>query len=372
MLARVVEAAEGRVVAVIGGDEAEVVRPHRRLDLGEAPVERLEAGGVAGDVAAMAVFGVEIDEIDEDRARRPASVFSASSSRSTLPSLLLPLRSSPVSRWAKMSPILPIETIARPACAARCSRLPSGGGTAKSLRLGVRTKSFAVPPTKGRAMTRPIFKRIAEAARDAAELVEPLEPEGLLMRGDLEHGIGRGVADRLPRPQVLLAELLDDVGARGVPVAEDARKPALGDQRCGQRLRKGGDRLREIAPVEIDRRAGDLPMAGGRVLAARRLDPIAPLAAGSRQREARRRPPGRGHHRVAEAERVETRKAERPAPQAVAIASAERAGLGDMAERVGAFVAVSRGVVRAAAADRIEHDDDGAGHFSALQPAASS
>jgi len=37
-----VEAAEGRVVAVIGGDEAIVGRPHRRLDLAKAPVKRFE------------------------------------------------------------------------------------------------------------------------------------------------------------------------------------------------------------------------------------------------------------------------------------------------------------------------------------------
>ena len=83
-----------------------------------------------------------------------------------------------------------------------------------------------------------MFKRIAKAARDAAELVEPLEPERLLVRGDLEHGIGRGVADRLAGPDMLLAELLDDHGAGGVPVAENAGKLAFGDQRVGQRLRE--------------------------------------------------------------------------------------------------------------------------------------
>ena len=51
-------------------------------------------------------------------------------------------------------------------------------------------------------------------------------------------------------------------------------------------------------------------------------------------------------------------------PQAVAIAAAERAGFRDVAERVGALVAVSGGVLRAAAADRIENDEDGAGHVS--------
>src|SRR5271166_1763502 len=66
MLARVVESAEGRIVAVVGGDDAIVMRPHRRFDLIEPPIERLEAGRIAGDVAAMTPLRVEVDQIDED------------------------------------------------------------------------------------------------------------------------------------------------------------------------------------------------------------------------------------------------------------------------------------------------------------------
>ena len=65
-------------------------------------------------------------------------------------------------------------------------------------------------------------ERIDEPAGDLADLVEPLEAEGALMRGDLEDRVGRGVADRLAGPDVLLAELGDDLGARGMLVAEDA------------------------------------------------------------------------------------------------------------------------------------------------------
>ncbi len=65
---------------------------------------------------------------------------------------------------------------------------------------------------------------------------------------------------------------------------------------------------------------------------------------------------------MAEAERVEARQIERPAPQAVAVAAAERAGLGDVAERIRTLVAVGLCVFRAAAADRIENDEDRAGH----------
>ena len=55
---------------------------------------------------------------------------------------------------------------------------------------------------------------------------------------------------------------------------------------------------------------------------------------------------------MAEAERVEARKAERAAPQAVLIAPADRAGLGDVGVRLGAFIAIGFCVSRAAAADQ--------------------
>ena len=44
------------------------LRPHRRFDVDQPPIERFEAGRIAGNVAAMAPFGVEIDQIDEDEA----------------------------------------------------------------------------------------------------------------------------------------------------------------------------------------------------------------------------------------------------------------------------------------------------------------
>ena len=91
-----------------------------------------------------------------------------------------------------------------------------------SLRLPVRLKSPRVSPTKGRAMTRPIRSGSQSFRPMLADLVEPLQPEMLLVRADLQDGIGGGVADRLAGPDVLLAELLDDVGAGGVLVAENA------------------------------------------------------------------------------------------------------------------------------------------------------
>ena len=70
VLARVVCAAVGRVVAVVGGDDEEVCVAHRRLDFGEARVEVFEGARVAFRVAAVAVEHVEVNEVREDEAAR--------------------------------------------------------------------------------------------------------------------------------------------------------------------------------------------------------------------------------------------------------------------------------------------------------------
>jgi hypothetical protein len=99
----------------------------------------------------------------------------------------------------------------------------------------------------------------------AVELVEGDDP---LVGGDLEHRVGRGVDDRLAGLQVLGAELLDDLGARGWLVAEDAAADGVGegiDHLGREPVGIGRERL-----VEDD--AHHLPVAGGGVLAPRALD----------------------------------------------------------------------------------------------------
>ncbi len=205
-------------------------------------------------------------------------------------------------------------------------------------------------------------ERIAETPRDFAQRIEPFEAERLLMRGDLQHGIGRRVANRLQTAQMFLAEFLDDSHARGVLVSKDARKARLGDQRLGEVGRESRNGLTEIAPLEPHRRSSDFPMARGRVFPERRFDSITPLAGGLAKTEAGRGRAGGGLHRVAEAEAIEIGQFERAGAQAGAVAATLRAGLHDMAKRVGAGVAIGRGVFGAAAANRVEHDDDRASY----------
>ena len=61
-----------------------------------------------------------------------------------------------------------------------------------------------------------------DLARDAAPVVELLQRDRLLVRRDLEDGVGGRVDDPLARLLVLLAELLDDLRARRGLVAEHA------------------------------------------------------------------------------------------------------------------------------------------------------
>src|SRR5689334_5386572 len=60
VLACVIETAERRIVAVVGGDHAKVGGPYGGFDRAEPLIESFETGSITRDVAAMAPFCVEI------------------------------------------------------------------------------------------------------------------------------------------------------------------------------------------------------------------------------------------------------------------------------------------------------------------------
>ena len=70
VLARMIGARRRRIVAVIGGDDEQIRRPQVRQQRGEPRVEALEIARVAGDVVAMPVERVEVDEVREDQPGR--------------------------------------------------------------------------------------------------------------------------------------------------------------------------------------------------------------------------------------------------------------------------------------------------------------
>src|SRR5580693_569115 len=333
MLARVIKAAKSRIVAVIGGDDAIVSRPHRRFDGAKPSIKSFETGRIARDVAAMSPFGVEIDQIDEDQAalrRRPERI----DEKVDIPIVALALALVPgVAMGEDVSDL-----------ADRYHRAAGAGGALQYIALRRRHSEILAVRGPGEVLaaraeerTRdhaPYLQGIAEPARDPAKIIKALKPESLLMRRNLEHRVGGRVANGFQRSQVLFAVLLDHCGARSVAIGENPRQLSFLDQRLGQRRRKSGNRLREITPIEVDRRTGELPMAGRRVLAAGSLDSVAPLAARLGKRKSPRRAAGRRLHRVAKPQRLKPRQFQRSAPQSVAVATSIGAGFGDMAERI--------------------------------------
>ena len=86
-----------------------------------------------------------------------------------------------------------------------------------------------------------------DLARRATGVVELLERDRLLVRGDLEHRVGGRVDDPLAGLLVLLAELLDHLGPRRRLVAENAAAGAVHeriDHLVGEAVRIGRERRR--------------------------------------------------------------------------------------------------------------------------------
>ena len=96
---------------------------------------------------------------------------------------------------------------------------------------------------------------------DFAQLVQFIQAKRLFMAGDLEHGVSRGIENRLAGFHVLFAELVQNHGTGRVAVAEVARQICALNQFIKQLLREAVFMLREVAPVKQNRHAGDFPVA---------------------------------------------------------------------------------------------------------------
>src|SRR4051812_32837206 len=228
--------------------------------LGKAGIECLEGRGVAGDVAPMAIDRVEVDEVGEQQTSvwQVIPAFQHAIEQCVIP--IAPL----VEAGSTMSKNI-VNLSNRDDIAAL------GRGDIQNGRLRRRYRKIApvrgspeilAPHTnEGPGDYTTDIEGIDQPAGDRADLVKPLQPKTLLMRGDLEHAIRRAVADRLSGLQVLLAELLDDLGSGGMPVAQNTGKGGLFLELVDQLAGKAGLRLRKVAPVEPNRHSGDLPVA---------------------------------------------------------------------------------------------------------------
>ena len=104
-------------------------------------------------------------------------------------------------------------------------------------------------------------------AHQLTEGIEALQTKVLLVTGDLEHRIGRGVDNGRASADMLLPQPIQYLGARGVTVAQQAGQRRLRHHTIQQILGKTRYRLGEIVPVKEYRAARQLPVAGGSILA---------------------------------------------------------------------------------------------------------
>ena len=296
-----------------------------RDQLRQAAVEFFQAVGIAGDVAAVAEELVEVDEVGEDE----IAVLRLADRLQRAVELALVLRRLQHLRHAAagedVGDLSDAEDVAlhrHGEVEQRLARRRHGDVLAVAGALELAALLADEGPRDDAADA----KRIAELSADPADLVEPLQPEMLFVRADLKNGIGGGVADRLAGPDVLLAELVDDVGAGGVAVAQNAGKLCLGDQRGRSAPSGRPGWCSENSP----RRTGP---AGRRAPSGRTACPCPSRLRWHRPRsrcgfsialDACRMRAGRGFGGAADAEAVHHRDFERPGAEAGLIGRARR------------------------------------------------
>ncbi len=186
----------------------------------------------------------------------------------------------------------------------------------------------------------PHFVRSAQnVARGLTNLVQLPEGDDVFVGGDLKDAVGRGVDDRRPGPDVLLAEFRDDLRARrGLITERRAAGPAFELRHHVGREAVG---VQREWLIEMD--ADHLPVTGSGVFA-RRGERTASM--GHRR--------GNGRDAVERADIAESECGE--------VRHVEAAQAGDIAESVGAGRVVElRGIGHGARADAIEDDPNDAG-----------
>ena len=344
MLARVIRRRRRRIAAVVGRDDQQVARPQRLEDVLEPAVEVLQAAVEVDRVVAVPPEHVRLDEVREDEA--------AVDRLQQLDGLV-----DPVDVRLRRERLVDVAAGVDVADLADGMHLVPGVSDQREVVGPARLEREVVAVRRplvaaGRAGERPrdhATDRVLageDLARDPAPLVELLERDRLLVRRDLEDGVGRRVDDPLARLLMLLAELLDDVGARRRLVPEHAAA-RLVHERVDHVVRE---------PVRVRRHRGrrddahQLPVARRRVLALRPFE----QPPGDRRRARLGRAALQLHH-VPEAESLERGQVE------------TTDGAGHVAERVRPLIAELGRIWQLSRTDGIEHDYAGPRHLAIVR-----
>ena len=206
--------------------------------------------------------------------------------------------------------------------------------------------------------------RVQMRGKRGTKRKQTVKAKTFLVRGNLEHAIGRGVADRPTSFQMRFNMLGDDGHARRMAVAQDTvRSRQLAHQRH-QIGRKGGDGVRKIGPLPRHGHPCQFPMSRGRVFATADLGCRPPQAL-RHKRQARRFSARGKAYGSAQTQPIQMRQMQRACTPDIGLPCG--AGLGDMGQGVGPRIAEISSIGRATAADGIHDDDKGAVGGSAHQ-----
>ena len=123
-----------------------------------------------------------------------------------------------------MSQILPMPTTGSPAPASASRTVGAGGGMREVAAVVGALERAGLADERARDHAARCRSSSHSSRAILADAIQLGERDDLLVRGDLEHAVGRGVDDRLAGAHVLGAELVEDLGAGGGLVAERAAR----------------------------------------------------------------------------------------------------------------------------------------------------
>ena len=250
----------GRVVAVIGGNNNQVLVAHRGQHHRQRTVQGQQPGVEAGHVVAVPPALVELDHVGEQEPPRHGAQRALDGAiagrvprrvQAGDPAAREEIVDLPHPHPRDVRRHQPVE-----------QRLPRRWNAEILAPVGALPAPHG-PHEGARDHPGHPVRTLEQALRDLAGPVQFGEGHHLLVRRELADAVGRGVEDPRPGAAVLLPQLVEDHGPRGGPVAQHPA-PRLPRQRLDERrreaLRVGPERFRQAEPEQ-------LPVAGGAVLA---------------------------------------------------------------------------------------------------------
>ena len=224
----VVGAFPGGIVAMIGGEHQKVALSQRFEDAGQHRIIVFQRLAIADGITPVAEIGIEIDEVGHDEA----------ASRQCLHGLQRGAHQRFMARNLDFTAGAGVgENVAdladRNDGAARLGEAIEKRGRRRQHRIilavGGAGEIVGGGADEGARDDAADIQFIGQLAGNLADVIETLEAEAFLMRGDLDDTVSACIDNRFAGRHVFRAEFFDDLGAGGMLVCRECREalPAL-------------------------------------------------------------------------------------------------------------------------------------------------